>query len=150
MLKDPGHSYSPRSVVIAAIVAVLVLIAIIWPLSMIGKGSRASAGADEAEVRIQPVARVEMRQAPAAVPGQPRSGETVYATVCKACHDMGLAGAPKTGDKAAWAPRIAQGLTALLSSVRNGKGAMPPKGGGADLSDDELKAAVDYLVAKSK
>jgi cytochrome c5 len=58
----------------------------------------------------------------------------------------GVAGAPKAGDKEAWAPRIATGTDALILSVTNGKGAMPPKGGGADLTDEEIKAAVEHLV----
>jgi cytochrome c5 len=67
-----------------------------------------------------------------------------------ACHMTGVAGAPKTGDKAGWAPRIKQGMDALYSASIKGKGAMPPKGGGADLSDAQIKAAVDYLVGQSK
>ena len=56
----------------------------------------------------------------------------------------------KLGDKAAWEPRIAQGKDAMYASALNGKGAMPAKGGRADLSDDAVKAAVDYMVAQSK
>ena len=67
-----------------------------------------------------------------------------------ACHMTGAANAPKLGDKAAWAPRIKTGNDALVASVIKGKGAMPPKGGGAALSDAEIKAAVEYLVAQSK
>ena len=74
----------------------------------------------------------------------------VYNTICKACHDAGVAGAPKTGDKAAWAPRIATGSAAMLKSVINGKNAMPPRAGDTSLSDDELKAALEYLVGKAK
>jgi cytochrome c5 len=62
----------------------------------------------------------------------------------------GAAGSPKLGDKAAWEPRIAQGKDALYASVLKGKGAMPAKGGRADLSDEAVKAAVDYMVAQSK
>ena len=130
-----------------AIAAVLILI--VWPLSMIGKGPGDGSG-DDAELRIQPVARVEMQKAAPPSDGKPRSGETVYNTICKACHEAGLAGAPKTGDKEAWAARIATGLEALLKSATNGKNAMPARGGAADLTDDELKAAVEYLVGKAK
>ncbi|HQO29833.1 MAG TPA: c-type cytochrome, partial [Accumulibacter sp.] len=70
--------------------------------------------------------------------------------VCNACHGTGAAGAPKAGDKAAWAPRIAAGMPALLESATKGKNAMPPKGGAADLSDAELKAAVEHLVGLAK
>ena len=69
---------------------------------------------------------------------------------CVACHAAGVANAPKLGDKAAWAPRIATGKEALLKSVLNGKGAMPPKAGAADLKDDDLKAAIDYMTAAAK
>jgi cytochrome c5 len=67
-----------------------------------------------------------------------------------ACHGTGAAGAPKLGDKAAWAPRVKAGKPALYNSVLKGKGAMPPKGGNAALADDAVKAAVDYLVAAAK
>ena len=62
----------------------------------------------------------------------------------------GAAGAPKFGDKAAWAPRLGQGKDALYKSAIGGKGAMPPKGGAGDLSDGEIKAAVDHLIGLSK
>ena len=130
-----------------AVAAVLILI--VWPLSMIGKGPGDGSG-DDAELRIQPVARIEMQKAAPPSDGKPRSGETVYNTICKACHEAGVAGAPKAGDKAAWAARIATGLEALLKSATNGKNAMPARGGAVDLTDDELKAAVEYLVDKSK
>lgn len=77
-------------------------------------------------------------------------GAATYKEACAACHVAGVAGAPKLGDKAAWGPRIEQGNDALYAAVLNGKGAMPPKGGRTDLSDDAIKAAVDYMVAQSK
>jgi cytochrome c5 len=77
-------------------------------------------------------------------------GKATYKQACFACHDTGAAGAPKLDDKAAWAPRIAQGTEALYASSLNGKGAMPPKGGRTDLSDDAVKAAVDYMVSVAK
>jgi cytochrome c5 len=78
------------------------------------------------------------------------AGKKVYDGLCVACHATGAAGAPKLGDKAAWAPRIAQGMDTLYKTSLNGKGAMPPKGGNTSLSDGEVKAAVDYMVAQSK
>jgi len=80
----------------------------------------------------------------------PASGKSVYDGACVACHAAGVAGAPKTGDKTAWAPRIKQGMDALYASSLKGKGAMPPKGGNAQLSDADVKAAVDYLVGLAK
>ncbi len=77
-------------------------------------------------------------------------GKGVYASSCAACHATGAAGAPKAGDKAAWAPRIKTGKDALYASALKGKGAMPAKGGNAGLSDAEVKAAVDYLVGQAK
>lgn len=141
---------SSRTIMLGTIAVAIVLTVVIWPLSMIGKGDPSAGSADEAELRIQPVARVEMQKATAPSDGKPRSAEAVYNAICKACHEAGVAGAPKTGDKAAWAPRIATGSAALLKSVINGKNAMPPRGGDASLSDDELKAAVEYLVGKTK
>jgi cytochrome c5 len=87
--------------------------------------------------------------APAAAGGKP-DGKKVYDTACMACHATGAANAPKLGDKAAWAPRLKTGNDALYASALKGKGAMPPKGGNATLSDADVKAAVDFLVAASK
>lgn len=77
-------------------------------------------------------------------------GKAVYDKTCVACHASGVANAPKFGDKAAWAPRIATGRDALVASVVKGKGAMPPKAGAASLSYDDIKAAVDYMVGAAK
>jgi cytochrome c oxidase subunit 2 len=76
-------------------------------------------------------------------------GKKAYDGTCAMCHGAGIAGAPKTGDKAAWAPRVAQGKDALYNSALHGKNAMPPKGG-SNMSDAEVRAAVDYLVAQAK
>ncbi|RFP76053.1 cytochrome c5 family protein [Hydrogenophaga borbori] len=78
------------------------------------------------------------------------NGEALYKQACTVCHAAGVAGAPKTGDKAAWAPRIALGVDALTASAIKGKGAMPPKGGAMAASDAEIKAAVQYLVDRAK
>ncbi len=80
-------------------------------------------------------------------------GKKVYGSVCSMCHAAGVAGAPKPGDKADWGPRIAQGKDTLYKHAVEGftgaKGMMPARGGGSALTDDELKAAVDYMVAQS-
>lgn len=78
-----------------------------------------------------------------------QSGEAVYSKACIACHSSGVAGAPKVGDKAAWEPRLAQGMDTLMSTALKGKGAMPPKGGHVNLSDAEIKAAIEYMLGKS-
>lgn len=87
--------------------------------------------------------------APAATQTAGAAGEGLYKQACQVCHAAGVANAPKLGDKAAWAPRLKQGMPALVQSVVKGKGAMPPKGGTA-ASDAELKAAVDYMVSSVK
>ena len=77
-------------------------------------------------------------------------GKKVYDTTCMACHSPGVAGAPKLGDKAAWAPRLKQSMDALYTVALKGKGAMPAKGGNASLPDADVKAAVDYMAAAAK
>lgn len=77
-------------------------------------------------------------------------GKSVYDATCAVCHAAGVANAPKFGDKAAWGPRAATGKDALFQSVVKGKGAMPPKAGKADLSDGDIKAAIDYMLAAAK
>jgi len=128
-----------------------------------------SMSAEAVAKRLAPVAKVEVdpnAPAPAAAPAPvavaavaapaadtkaaPAGGKATYDTVCAVCHGAGVAGAPKLGDKAAWAPRLKGGLDALHASALKGKGAMPPKGGNASLSDDAVKAAVDYMAAAAK
>lgn len=77
-------------------------------------------------------------------------GKAVYEATCVACHATGVANAPKLGDKAAWAPRVAAGKDALVKAVVTGKGAMPPKAGNANLAEADIKAAVDYMLAGIK
>jgi len=83
-----------------------------------------------------------------------RDGQQVYQASCVACHDAGIAGAPKVGDRSQWAKRIAKGLDALYASAVNGvngsAGVMPAKGGNPALSGAEVKAAVDYMVGRSR
>jgi cytochrome c5 len=94
--------------------------------------------------RIQPVGKVEFAAAGAAA-GAAKSGEDIVKEVCGACHVPGVANAPKLGDKAAWAPRLKQGLTGLMQSVLKGKGAMPPRAG-SSLSDEELAGAIVFMA----
>ena len=92
--------------------------------------------------RIQPVGKVEFGAAGAAAA---KSGEEIVKEVCAACHQAGVANAPKLGDKASWAPRLKLGLDAMLQTVIKGKGAMPPRAG-TSLTDQELASAVAFMA----
>lgn len=91
---------------------------------------------------------------PNGAPAQGGQGQRIYAASCVACHERGVSGAPKLGDKADWAPRIAQGQDVLVTHAKNGfagkRGFMPPKGGNAALTDAEVAAAVSYMVEQSQ
>jgi cytochrome c5 len=80
----------------------------------------------------------------------PNKGKAIYESTCVVCHGAGVAGAPKAGDKTAWAPRLKTGMNALYASALKGKGAMPPKGGNQSLADADVKAAVDYVAGMAK
>jgi cytochrome c5 len=108
----------------------------------IGKSDAVVAAAATAATATAPAAKPATAAA-----GQ--GGEAVYGKACIVCHSTGVAGAPKVGDKAAWEPRLAQGMDTLMSTALKGKGAMPPKGGHASLSDAEIKAAIEYMLEKS-
>ena len=94
----------------------------------------------------EPVAEPAATQAAAEPTATSVDGQKIYQSSCQACHVAGVAGAPKLGDKAAWAPRIAKGNDALFLSVKNGLKAMPPKGTCMSCSEDELRAAMEYMV----
>lgn len=102
--------------------------------------------------RIKPVGSVcvgaECGGAVVAAAAAPRSGEEVYKAACTACHAVGVLGAPKTGDKAAWDSRLAKGLNASLQNAIKGINAMPPKGNCLNCSDDELMAAIKYMAGR--
>lgn len=107
--------------------------------------------------RITPVGKLAVGVADTIIPvanAEPRAGDKVYGIACVACHGAGVAGAPRVGDAADWSARVAQGAEVLYDHAINGysgsAGYMPPKGGNPDLSDDEVKAAVDYMVDNSK
>ncbi len=102
----------------------------------------AAASAPAAVVAAAPAAA-------AATTSDPAVGKALYEKSCTVCHAAGVAGAPKSGNKADWAPRIAKGMDALYKSSINGLNAMPPRGA-STASDDEIKAAVDYMVAAAR
>lgn len=115
---------------------------------------------DEIEQRIKPVGQVCVQgedcgdvatsAVASAGSGEPRSGEDVYNAACMACHGTGAAGAPKIGDPAAWAERIAQGNDSLYEHAINGLNGMPAKGLCMDCSEEEIQVAVDFMVEKSQ
>jgi cytochrome c5 len=101
----------------------------------------------------QPAPAPQTAAAPAAAK-QDIDGQAIYQNACVACHGAGVAGAPKVGDTAAWAPRIAKGMATLKDHALHGfngeTGIMPAKGGRTDLSDAEVVAALEYMVSQSK
>jgi len=105
--------------------------------------------------RIAPVGQVYVGEVPAAAAeveavattvAVAMSGDQVYQQVCASCHASGIMNAPKMGDAAAWQTRLAKGKDTLYANAINGIGAMPAKGGRADMSDDAIRAAVDHLI----
>ncbi|RME32820.1 MAG: cytochrome c5 family protein [Gammaproteobacteria bacterium] len=148
---------------VVVVLGVVAFIAIVgWLVTRsAGESAPQQASSEETkavEERTSPVGEVTTQTAQAEAPAQaaagPADGEQVFKQVCTACHGMGIAGAPKFGDKAAWADRIAQGKETLYTHALNGftgsKGMMPPKGGNASLTDEQVKAAVDYMVANAQ
>ncbi|VVE03091.1 c-type cytochrome [Pandoraea anhela] len=116
-------------------------------------GAAAASGADAGSAAAAAAAMASLKTAaPAAASagGNLDAGKKLYDTVCMACHASGVLNAPKFGDKAAWAPRIATGIDTLHTAAIKGLNAMPPKGGAAGASDDDVKAAVDYMVNAAK
>ena len=159
-MSDANHESfikTPRqllTVVVLALVVPIAAIALIVSYVTTGAEGDKSSMTDEAiEQRIRPVAGFELGSATAAAAGaQGGAGaaKALYDTVCAGCHAAGVAGAPKFGDKAAWAPRIASGMNTLVTTAIKGKGAMPPRGGRADASDADIKAVVEYMVGAAR
>ena len=168
---------TPQQLIVVVVLAfVIPVVGIIMIASAITGGLKTDAGGDARAVaeRLKPVGTVVIGDVPAtaataqpagaatgvksasgaavktAAASGPSAGKKLYDTVCMVCHAAGIAGAPKTGDKAAWKPRIATGKEALYNSALHGKNAMPAKGGMASASDADVKAAVDYLVGFAK
>ena len=94
-----------------------------------------------------PATAVAKAESAGAAAGAPPA---LYTQLCQTCHASGVANAPKIGDKAAWAPRLAQGVDGLTASAIKGKGAMPPKGGAMAATDADIKAVVSYMVGSVK
>ena len=140
---------TPRQLAIVVALAFAVPIALIVLVSQLVTGVAPGVPESQDDVlkRILPVGQVTLAETSAPVGGQ--SGEQVYQAVCKTCHEAGLVGAPKLGDKAAWAPRIKAGVDVLYASALKGKNAMPPKGGNQNLTEAEVQRAVVYMANHS-
>ena len=152
-----GPIKTPKQLVLAVVFSFIVpIFLIVLLVKYVATDNRPAAGSDglgeEAVARrIQPIGSIQVKDASDA--SALKTGEQVFTAQCSACHASGAAGAPKFGDTAAWAPRIAKGIDVLHGSAINGfmgQGMMPPKGGRPDIADDDIKAAVDYMVAGSK
>lgn len=141
---------TPRQLIIVVVLAFVVPISLAALVSQLVTSGERGINEDNSKVlaRIQPVGIVMMAEA--AGPKGMLSGQQVYEQVCKVCHDAGLAGAPKFGDKAAWAARIASGEATLdlhaIAGYQGKAGVMPAKGGNADLTDDEVRRAVVWMA----
>jgi cytochrome c5 len=140
---------TPKQLAIVVVLAFAVPIVLIVLLSQLvtGVSPRQSESQSDVMSRIQPVGQVTVAETNAASGNQ--TGEQVYQTVCKTCHEAGLAGAPKIGDKAAWAPRVKSGVDTLFTNAIKGKNAMPPKGGNTNLADVEVERAVVYMANRA-
>ena len=149
---DPHSSpiKSPGQLIIVVVLAFVVPIVVIVLLTQLVTGGWQGAHEGDKQVlsRIQAVGNVVIGE-PSAPKGN-LTGDAVYGEVCKTCHDAGLAGAPKTGDKGVWAPRIAQTQPTVtqhaIAGFQGKTGVMPPKGGNADLTDTEVGRAVVYMA----
>ncbi len=143
---------TPQQLIVVVLLAFVVpVIAIVLLVKVIVNRPSADPAAMQPEAvaaRIQPVGRVEFGATAAASQG-PRVGEAIVKQTCSACHQTGAAGAHKIGDKAAWGKVAKAGLEGMLKNAIQGKGAMPPRGGGADLTDLELARAIVYMANQS-
>jgi len=146
---DEDHSgpiKTPKQFLMAAalffVLPIFIIIGLVYYVTSAPKTAPGAVDTEKAiAMRIQKIGSVEIRDANRVL----KTGEEVYKAQCTACHAAGLAGSPKTGDVAAWAPRIKTGYDALLTSALKGKGAMSAQGGG-DYDDTEIGRAVVYLT----
>ena len=142
---------TPKQLVVTILLAFIVpILGIILIVQLVTHRPGADPNAltpEAVAARIQPVARVEFG-APTAAAGA-RSGEAIVKATCATCHQAGVANAPKIGDAKAWAPHLKEGLKGMLAVAIKGKGAMPPRGGDASLTDDEVARAIVYMANQS-
>lgn len=137
------------------------LASVVFGFAVTGYAMASAKSADEEiKARIAPIGEVceqgqscgsaAPAQASAGSSGKSRSGKEIFEQVCTACHTPGALGAPKFGNKADWAPRIAKGMDTLYQHALNGFNAMPPHGTCTNCSEQEIKDAVDYMTSHSK
>lgn len=159
-MSDAQHDHeslirTPKQLVIAVagfflvvVLGIILLVTFVTSASTEGAGSDATS-AKAIAARIRPVADAGFTLRDANTPRVLLAGGAVYTATCAACHDSGMAGSPKTGDKAAWATRLAQGYDTLVTHAINGIRAMPAKGGNPDLDDLEVARAVVFMTNQS-
>jgi len=157
------------------VISVLLMLGLIMYLAYdwvgkLGRAQHVGPGATHeqaVEERIRPIGQVAIAGRPGETPAEPDGaapavaaaepeaaqelgGQAVYQAACTACHTPGIAGAPRTGDEGAWGPRIEQGMDTLVSHAIEGfqgqAGYMPPRGGHANLTDEQVRDAVQYMV----
>jgi cytochrome c5 len=147
---DPHSSFikTPQQLIVVIVLSFLVpIIGIVLLVQLVTSQPTADPNAltpESVAARIQPVGKVEFGPPPA--PPGTRTGEAIVKTVCATCHEAGVAKAPKLGDRNEWAPHIKEGLNAMVQTAIKGKGAMPPRGGDASLTDTEVARAVVYMA----
>jgi cytochrome c5 len=144
---------TPQQLIVVVVLAFVVPIAIILLLVsfVLNEASvdPAALTPDAVAKRIQPVGHVEFGAAGGGAAAGSRSGEEIVKQACGACHIPGVANAPKIGDQTAWGKLSKDGLPTLMKVAAGGKGAMPPRGGVADLTDEELARAIVYMANQS-
>jgi cytochrome c5 len=151
---DPHSSFikTPQQLIVVVLLAfVIPIFGIVMLVQLVVNRPHADAAAltpEAVAARIQPVGRVEFGAAGAAA-REPRSGEEIVKAACAACHQTGAAGAPRIGDRAGWAKIVSQALDKVVKNAAAGKGAMPPRGGLADLTDFELARAIVFMANQS-
>ena len=159
-MSDAQHDHeslirTPKQLVVAVagfflviVLGIILLVTFVTNASTTGAGSNAQS-AEAIAARIRPVSDAGFTLRDANTPRVLLAGGAVYTATCAACHDSGMAGSPKTGDKAAWATRLAQGYDTLVTHAINGIRAMPAKGGNPDLDDLEVARAVVFMTNQS-
>ena len=153
MSSEEVDTFSPKNLAVLGglLFVALILGEAVFPRQS-GSGSMAPDTMDEISMRIEPVVTLASIQANAAGSGSvdtaSQSPQQLYEGACMACHVAGVAGAPKTGDNAAWQARMGVGIDGLLSSAISGKGAMPPKGGSA-YTDEQLRSVIEFILGES-